>query len=268
MQLASHGRPPLFDPNGAFWTSTMPSQSADSEGTVPGIGIPCHQDLLFSNNTVISGPHPIVQLYATSDVLVEKNHVTRCGSAQQWGAWSFPGADSKITVANDNTVANKTSASLCSKRASLVKSEADHSVYFVDWLFQTGGGITAAPLLHKLGNCHQCGDPHLCQRMGVNEVDADFITSRSLGRPFSCDMLPGPRVLQCSDRLQDTRLFEAQPGGSNVHRIEDCDACGGQLCSVVVSADKEYCATLKLANELFECAFASGDRTAATANNS
>ena len=81
MQLANHGAPPHFGPNGAFWASTMPRQQPAADGKGAGAGIPCHQDLLYSNNTVSSGPHPVVQLYAASGVRVERTKVTRCRSS-------------------------------------------------------------------------------------------------------------------------------------------------------------------------------------------
>eukprot|EP01047_Picozoa_sp_COSAG01_P059829 COSAG01_NODE_7243_length_3287_cov_2.111669_2_plen_250_part_00 len=63
MQLASHGSPPLFCPDGAFWANTLPRQQQPDSVEGPGLGIPCHQDLLYSANTVSSGPHSVVQLY-------------------------------------------------------------------------------------------------------------------------------------------------------------------------------------------------------------
>lgn len=267
MQLASHGAPPLFDPNGAFWASTMPRQQpVDPEAPPmvgPGVGIPCHQDLLYSNNTVSSGPHSVVQLYAASGVRVEGNTVTRCRSTNpQFDPWSFQGADSEYAV-EDNAVTNVTSARLCTKHAALVKTAGDSSVYFVDYLYWTGGGISAAPVLHKLGSCHRCGDPQLCERMGVNTVESDFITARRVGPAFDCVMLPGPRVLKCSacaaaDHVQQQLVFEPQPGEPTVHAISSCEGCGGELCSVVVDVDPEYWARLSVAAAPFACGMASG----------
>jgi hypothetical protein len=257
MQLAVHGSPPRYDPNAAFWTSVLPHQQPDGDGGA-GLGIPCHQDLLYSANTVSSGPHSVVQLYGTARVVVEASAVTRCGSGSgaQWGPWAFPGADSRVAVSSDNRVSNRTSASLCTKRASLVKAKASDSVYFVDFFYETGGGIAAASVLHPLGSCHQCGDAELCQRMGINVVDAQFISSRTVGSRFVCDMLPGPRVLRCPgyNRL----LFEAQPGSTTVHTIDSCTACGGLICSEVIDAAPEYCATLSVSPQLFACEMASG----------
>ena len=257
-QLANHGSAPNFDPNAAFWTNIQPRQT----GAGAAAGIPCHQDLLFSDNSVASGPHSVVQLYASSNVRIERTVATRCGDSP-WTAWALPGDDSSIVVAGDNVVANSTEPRFCAKRASLVKSEGDASVYFVDYFVQTGGGMAASPVLHKLGSCHRCGDEHLCERMGIEMVEADFITGRTLGAAFDCTMLPGPRVLRCSACSGPAvMVFQPHPsavGQNTVHAISSCGDCGGDLCSVIVDVDPEYWSTLvQNATQPFECWMAMG----------
>ena len=56
-------------PNGAFWTATLPPG---------GSGPRCHQDLLFENNTVDSGPGPAFALAGVGGVSLRGNRVTQC----------------------------------------------------------------------------------------------------------------------------------------------------------------------------------------------
>ena len=168
-------------------------------------------------------------------------------------------------------VVNVTSARLCTKHATLLKAAGDPSVYFLDYFYKTGGGIAAAPVLHKLGSCHRCGDPGLCERMGVNLVESEFITGRSMGAAFDCAMLPGPRVLKCSTcaaasrqgqqgpgQPQQQLVFEPQPGESTVYEISSALECAGDLRSVVIDVDPDYWAGLSIAEAPFECGMASG----------
>ena len=167
-------------------------------------------------------------------------------------------------------VVNVTSARLCTKHGTLVKEAGDPSVYFLDYFYQTGGGIDAAPVLHKLSSCHRCGDPDLCERMGVNLVKREFITGRSVGATFDCAMLPGPRVLKCSTCPAASRqglqglgksqllVFEPQPGEPTVYAISNALECTGDLRSVVIDVDPGYWAGLSIAEAPFECGMASG----------
>ena len=244
---------------GAFFTWVLPS----------GGGKACHRDLLFANNTVDSGPHPLASLSGTSDVVFADNQFSRCAddgySALE--VWDDVDANS-VRYKATNVELNSTLPRLCSKRPRLVKSGATGSaVYFLDYLYGTAPRI-ASKTLHHLGSClNPCVGENLCQSGGgVLQVSDEFVESRTVGDAFSCTMWPGPRFLSCSNCsgaldgsvFFQNRFADTATSDTAIYKVESCDMCPGDVCANVVAMPDTYFQHLVVADGAFDCAMAQG----------
>lgn len=140
-----------------------------------------------------------------------------------------------------------------------VSQPTSSTVYFLDFLYPTDGGIAAALVLHPLGSCHECSDAQLCLRMGINViVDAEFICSRRV-QPW-LTLCVRHAIRSASAAMPGSRQagVRSTAGLAAVHTIDSCNTCGGLTCSEVVDAAPEYCAKLHISPQLFACEMASG----------
>lgn len=223
-------------------------------------GVPLHQDLLFRNNSVDSGPHPTFQLYRSHGVLIDQNRITTCGSEDAAagglaGLVVQVGGDADIVYdGNTNVVINQTSARLCTKRPALIRSANSSRVYFIDFRYEAKAVEIAARTLHPLFTCMQCG-VNVCESMGVSVVSDSFLAARVVGSRFACAMLPGPRVIRCPGSGE--MFFQPSPGSPAVYTVipEVCAQCPGVPCAneTVVPVDAAFCATLQPGLGLFTC---------------
>ena len=234
-------------PNGAFWTASLPPR-ASSAGTA------CHQDVLFESNTVNSGPHSAYSIQGAEGVGITNGDVTTCDDDHAAKGYPpvFVGPDvlkSTVIVSNLNS-SYSTVPRVCAKRASLVKAQGTGQVYFLSIMY----GNQVSQTLHPISGCNHCGDADLCTTLGVQQVSSDFISSRTIGSPFNCKLLPGPRFLKCSACTEKHAIyFQATPVDTRVHHISTCTECPGNLCSRVVDVPQQYFKNLAIA-ENFQCA--------------
>ena len=158
---------------------------------------------------------------------------------------------------------NSTASRLCTKRPQLVKTEANNSVYWLDFGWKaTGHAEIMSRTLHRLDSCEACGD-NLRQRMGVVVVPDSFVAERTVSaRVFSCAMLPTARVLRATRTAAGpmATMFFFQPRASEllVHNITDCNACPGAPCITAINVSSTYAATLNVSAQTFSCSLASG----------
>ena len=233
-------------PNGAFWTASLPPRASS-------VGTACHQDLLFESNSVDSGPHSAYSIRGAERVGIAHADVTTCDDDHAAKGYPpvFVGPDvlkSAVRVSGLNS-SYSTVPRVCAKRASLVKDQRTGRVYFLNIMY----GNQVSQILHPISGCNHCGDADLCTTLGVHQVSSSFISSRAVGSPFNCKLLPGPRFLKCSACAGKNAIyFQATPADTRIHHVSTCTECPGNLCSRVVDVPQQYFKNLAI-TEKFQC---------------